>query len=310
MKLSLCAFLFGSSLVAACGGVEVPTPEDREVRGVNDAQGDTGAEGLGDDPAATGAAGEGENDPGELAAAHGIFANGSTVETTANLNLRATASAQGSILRTMPQGSTLVVVNGTASNGFIEVAHNGLQGFAAYRYLQAAGGASSGGTQTGSSDRDEALALAKTAVGFSYWWGFGTWQESGATASNKGSCSGDCPDCSHRGTYGADCSGYLAKVWKVPSTNTNVGVNSHPYSTADFYGGSGGGQWAPVSRSALQPADILVYRSGGAGHMAMYDKGDAWGAAWTYEARGCSYGITHSIRSFGSGFRGIKRSGW
>jgi len=331
-QASWAAVVVGSWMLMGCGGVDVPTSQDQQITGVDDssddtaaeapanaepavagdAEGDTGEDGLADDPEANGPAVEGEGDPGEEAAVGAIFANGSTVECTANLNLRSTASTSGNVLRTMPDGSIVKVINGVAQNGFVKVEHNGLQGYAAYRYLQGAAGGTSGGTggTPSSSKRDAAIAIAKSGVGFSYWWGGGKWQASGATASNKGKCTGSCPSCSHSGQNGADCSGYVAKVWQVPSSNTNVATASHPYSTSDFFSGTGGGQWANVSKSSIQKGDALVYRSGGAGHIVIFESGDAWGQSWTYEARACSYGIVHNVRSIGSGYKGIKRTSW
>lgn len=327
MKQALvAAVLVGGWVTVGCGGVEVPTSQDQQITGVDDsadesaadapsgeveveAEGDTGEDGLVDDQAAVGEVVEGEEDPGEEAAITGIFPNNSTVECTANLNLRKSATTSSGVLRTMPEGSVVKVINGVASNGFIKVEHNGLQGFAAYRYLQAAAGGSTGSSPV-TTKRDAAISTAKSGVGFSYWWGYGKWQASGATASNKGKCTGSCPSCSHSGQNGADCSGYVAKVWQVPSSNTNVATNAHPYSTSDFFSGTGGGQWSNVSRSSIQKGDALVYRSGGSGHIVIYEKGDAWGQPWAYEARGCSYGIVHNLRSFGSGYKGIKRAGW
>lgn len=332
MKQALAAVALAAGVaMVACGGVDAPTSVDQQVTGVDDSspapapvgadekknalegqsEGDTGADGL-HDVVATDPGVENPVEPGqEENAATFIFPNDSSVECTANLNLRSTASTSGNILRTMPEGSVVKVINGVASNGFIEVEHNGLQGFAAYRFLEAAATAGGGSGNAASSARDEAIEIAASGVGFSYWWGHGKWQSSGATSSNRGTCSGSCPSCTHGGAQnGADCSGYIAKIWKVPSSNTSIGTDTHPYSTADFFSGTGGGQWGNVSKSAMQKGDVLVYRSAGAGHMVVYDKGDAWGAPWIYEARGCSYGIVHNVRSLGSSFKGIKRTGW
>jgi hypothetical protein len=55
--------------------------------------------------------------------------------------------------------------------------------------------------------------------------------------------------------------------------------------------------------------DALVYRSGSGGHIFIYESGDGWGSMWTYEARGCSYGIVHNLRTAGSTYKAIRRSG-
>jgi uncharacterized protein YraI len=158
------------------------------------------------------------------------------------------------------------------------------------------------------SSRDEAIARAKTGVGYSYWWGGGAWDPNGLSPSSAGICTGACPKCTHTGVYGADCSGFVAKVWQVPSTNTELTTNSHPYSTAVF--NSRDLHWASIDRGALAKADALVYNQNGRGHIVLFEEGDAWGSFWTYEARGCAAGIVHNIRTVSSKFKAIRRTGY
>ena len=86
--------------------------------------------------------------------------------------------------------------------------------------------------------RDEIVANAKTVVGFSYFWGGSAWSP-GST--NIGQCiplSADgCPNCQHKGPYGADCSGFVAKAWQI-DTPVALDVPYHPYSTATFASGT------------------------------------------------------------------------
>ncbi|NMC72222.1 MAG: hypothetical protein GYA57_19485 [Myxococcales bacterium] len=153
--------------------------------------------------------------------------------------------------------------------------------------------------------RDEILDLAASGVGYSYWWGNGCWRTDGT---QHGSCSGSCPDCTHSGSYGADCSGFAAKVWQVPSPSP-VSTCAHPYSTLDFTCDEI--WWDPISRDALQRGDAASYRSGGCpgsgGHIVIFERGDPWGSMWTYEARGCSTGIVHNSRTLSSDYRAIRR---
>jgi len=65
-----------------------------------------------------------------------------------------------------------------------------------------------------------------------------------------------------------------------------------------------------VSRSSLKKADALVYNDGSAGHVLIYESGDGWGSVWSYEARGCAYGIVHNLRTVGSAYKGIARVGY
>jgi hypothetical protein len=159
--------------------------------------------------------------------------------------------------------------------------------------------------------RDEIICFSQSGVGFSYWWGNGAWCDDGCTpdfSCPAGSCSGSCPSCTHTGSYGADCSGYVAKVWQVPSP-INLSSNSHPYSTQDFRCSTT--YWSQVDKGEIEAADGLVYREGGcpgtSGHVLIYESGDPWGSSWTYEARGCSYGIVHNNRTVSSSYVAIRR---
>lgn len=60
----------------------------------------------------------------------------------------------------------------------------------------------------------------------------------------------------------------------------------------------------------MQPADALAYNDGSAGHIFLYEKGDAWGSMWAYEAKGCLYGIVHDLRTATSAYKVIRRDGW
>jgi len=150
------------------------------------------------------------------------------------------------------------------------------------------------------------FALAKSAVGFSYWWGHGRWQAGTA----PGSCSGNCPTCTHTGTVGADCSGFLAKVWQVPAASP-VDKDAHPYSTMDFQCKTT--HWLPVAKDQAQPADAMVYRKGGcpgtAGHIFLYEKSDPWGWAWAYECKGCAAGCVYNLREVGAEYAVRRRVG-
>jgi len=158
--------------------------------------------------------------------------------------------------------------------------------------------------------RDEIICLSQSGVGFSYWWGHGGWCNSNCEpdfSCSAGSCSGSCPSCTHTGSYGADCSGFVAKVWQVPSPIA-LSSDSHPYSTQDFRCSST--YWTQIDKGDIEIADALVYRDGcpgSSGHVMIYESGDPWGSSWTYEARGCSYGIVHNNRTVSSSYVAIRR---
>lgn len=147
----------------------------------------------------------------------------------------------------------------------------------------------------------EVINWAQSGMGYSYWWGNGRWREDKAY---PGSCSGSCPRCSHSGSYGADCSGFVAKVWRVPSATPRT-TNGHPYSTHNFY--HGGNHWSDVNRANARQADAMVYRSGRRGHVFLYDRADPWGTMWAYECKSCKGGCVHNLRTASSSYKAIRR---
>lgn len=240
----------------------------------------------------------------------GNVAVGSTLVSTADVNLRTGPSTSYKILHVVPKGSKVTVVASAPQNGFYKIKHNGVTGWSYGQYYNASSGSSgssSGGTS--SAGRDGAIARAKTAMGFSYWWGHARFATSGATSSNKGSCSGSCPSCSHSGSYGGDCSGLAGKVWQVPaSSNSDMTKDYHPYSTASFVNSTS--QWSIISRSSVKKADAMVYNQNGAGHIFIYESGDGWGSMYAYECKGCSYGCVHDLRTASSAYKAIRRAGY
>jgi hypothetical protein len=229
------------------------------------------------------------------------YAVGTVVATTADLNLRTGPSTSDHIILVMANGSHATIVDSAPQGGWYHLRYGSTVGWSYGGYLRVV---STPGGVTAAFDR------ARAGVGFSYEWGGGRWLMSGPTSSTRGSCVGNCPSCTHYGSYGADCSGFVAKVWAVPASNDNVSVGEHPYSTWNFYNTDGGGQWSRINRSNARHGDALVYNSGSEGHIVLFDSGDPWGSMWTYEARGCSYGIVHNIRTASSAFVAIRRAGF
>lgn len=235
---------------------------------------------------------------------------GTTLRSTTGVNLRTGPSTSKSILYTVPEGSKVVVQQAAPSNGFYKIKHNGTIGwsYGAYYVIDSpAPPDDDDGPSTGTV-RQQAIQRAKAGVGFSYWWGHGRFRSQGVTSSTRGSCSGSCPNCSHSGSYGGDCSGYAAKVWAVPGSNDNLADDEHPYSTADFVQNTS--KWSTISRANLKQADAMVYRQNGAGHIFIYDHGDAWGSPYAYECKSCSGGCVAGYRSVSSAYKAIRRTGW
>jgi hypothetical protein len=137
-------------------------------------------------------------------------------------------------------------------------------------------------------------------VGFSYRWGGGCWSPG---SSAIGACYGSCPNCTHSGEWGADCSGYVSKIWQTPNAQP-VTECDHPYSTYNFFFEST--HWNTIPRSSARKGDAYVRN----GHIFLYDRGDPWGALFAYEAKGCHYGIVHDNRTADSSYKVIRRNGF
>lgn len=153
--------------------------------------------------------------------------------------------------------------------------------------------------------RDAVLDLVKPAVGHGYFWGHNTWTSDG---SNKGTCSGDCPTCTFKGTVGTDCSGLVSKAWQIPSalqiTTYATYITTDVFRFQELY-------WKRIQRSELMPGDALVYRNTTtkAGHIVLFDRmGDVPGRYWVYEARGCQFGVVHNQRVFSGDYIAIRRN--
>ena len=236
--------------------------------------------------------------------------------TATSLNLRSGPGTTNSILTSMPCGTTVDIVGGPTT-GWWNIHYLTDTGWSSGAYLvdptafdpsvcmasmPDAGPMPDGGTMP--TEIAAIFQRANYGVGYSYFWGHGSWRTDGL---DHGSCSGSCPSCSHVGQYGADCSGFVAKVWQVPSPSA-LTTDAHPYSTYDFYNSTT--HWSRVARTSMQAGDALVYNASGSGHIMLFESGtDPWGSIWTYEARGCSTGIVHNLRVASSTFVAIRREG-
>ncbi|MFI5299322.1 MAG: SH3 domain-containing protein [Polyangiales bacterium] len=250
------------------------------------------------------------------------IAVGGKARTRTNLNLRDGVGTSHAVLTVMPCGSTVDVVGGPTS-GWWNVTYSGTTGWASGTYLVApadflasdcgGGSVDAAGIDASGSDgavaslsptQAQVIALAQSGVGYSYYWGHGSW---GTDGKNPGSCSGSCPSCTHSGAYGADCSGFVAKVWQVPSPSP-VTEDLHPYSTYDFVNSTV--HWSVIDRSTIKAGDALTYNNGTEGHIMLFESGsDPWGNIWTYEARGCATGIVHNLRVADTTYIAIRREG-
>ncbi len=314
------AITAASLALAACSsnaGPEAATQPSQDTTAAPLPQDGFSAGDVGE-PQDTGASGDAVMVPGDESVPpppSESFAAGASMKATANVNLRKGPSTSDAILAVIPSGTVVALVSSSPTNGFYNVIYDGTTGWSYAAYLTpvsstppppSGGGGATAGDPEGPLSVANAIARAQAAVGFSYYWGGGAWLASGPTASTKGSCSGSCPSCSHSGSYGADCSGMVAKAWYF---GADLATNSHPYATSSFVSDVSG-HWSTVSRSSLKRGDAMVYNSGGAGHIVLWESGDGWGSSTVYECKGCAYGCVHDTRTFSSSYHGIRRAGF
>lgn len=308
--------IFLIAMLAACSAETGPAADDPAQKTMAAPLPDVDGDGADvSDDGVIGDVGDMEDGPlvaanDDVAGVEQVLAGATTMKATSNLNLRKGAGTSYAVILVIPAGAIVELVSPTMSGSFYNVKYAGSTGWSHSAYLTPVTSTSpppAAVDVNGAPSPDNAIARSAAAVGFSYYWGGGAWVASGATSSNKGSCSGSCPSCSHSGKYGADCSGLVAKAWQYGTKALEV--NSHPYSTASFVNDVSG-KWYTVSRGAMKRGDALVYNSNGAGHIVVYEKGDGWGSPTVYECRGCAYGCVHNTRSFGSNYHAIRRSGF
>ncbi len=147
--------------------------------------------------------------------------------------------------------------------------------------------------------RDQVVARAAPGVGYSYHWGGACWQLDGG--GGHGSCSGNCPNCTHSGSYGADCSGYVFKAWQIDGAQSVSTCGHGPYTASSYH--TNQTHWTHITRANAKKADALASTT----HVVLVLGGDPWGTPTIDEARGCSYGIQHNVRSLGSEFNASQR---
>jgi Carboxypeptidase regulatory-like domain len=149
----------------------------------------------------------------------------------------------------------------------------------------------------------EIITMARPAVGHGYHWGFGNWTEDGTNI-------GTCTSSGYTGSFGADCSGFVAKVWQVP-TPSPVEINSHPYSTDAFFNSEIDWVKLPKDFSDVQRGDAVVYREGSGddahGHIMIIDQHVDGKTFWVYHASACKRGIRHETSKLDAKYIPIRR---
>jgi len=213
------------------------------------------------------------------------------------VNLRQSPSIDAPISMVVPEGATMSLLQSAPENGFYKVNYQGREGwsYGAYLGVVVLKTASSGLTEA---ERDNIMERGSLVVGYSYWWGHGRF----GCGLGHGSCSGSCPSCSHSGSAGADCSGFVAKAWDVPWGASGTCTDGHPYSTYTFYDYRY--YWSKISRDNATRADAFVHP----GHMFLRrGGGDNWGNIQVYECSGCSTGCVTHYRTAASDYIVIRR---
>jgi len=229
------------------------------------------------------------------------------------LNNRSGPSTGYMVLRVLPNGARAKTIK--RSGNWYRLAVNGKYGWSYGKYLCKASASTasspSGGTSAGPAtfglSRNGIINISKAYVHYSYWWGGAAFPApwNSPKSKPKGKCYSSTYS-GHSGSYGADCSGFVGKVWRIPSA-LPFASNRHPYSTWHFYNQRT--HWSGISRGNARRADGMVYNGSQGGHIMIYESGNPWGQAWTYESRGCSYGVVHNLRRIGSYYRARRRNG-
>lgn len=146
------------------------------------------------------------------------------------------------------------------------------------------------------------LCRATAAVGYSYAWGGECWCAAGCSpdfgSCSAGSCSGNCPSCTHSGAYGADCSGFVSRAWQVPRAIPVDACGTDRYLASDFRWDNA--YWDIVSNR--RPGDAAAT----AAHVVLVVGDCNSSGCDVIEARGCSYGIIRRRKDL-SGYSRARR---
>jgi hypothetical protein len=160
-----------------------------------------------------------------------------------------------------------------------------------------------------SARRRNALDLARSAMGFSYWWGNARWLRSGPTTWPP---TGDTE-------YGADCSGFISTVWGFPDQDPEVDEEGDGFQTRAF-AVDRRNAWATVELDDALPGDAMVQYDAAQkrGHIVLVAEArdDRW--IKSYECEGCSAGCRARRREIPNpessdmdiDWHAIRRHGW
>ena len=274
------------AFLAACGGAT-----SEPMTGGDEGDGDAADAGVLPDVDA----GSGVSEDGGPPTDGGIPA-GAELRAVSDVNLRTGPGTSYGVVLVIPRTGISKAVQ-DESSGWVRAVYAAREGWTSAHYQEVVPPGS------GADDGSTWVARAKMSVGFSYWWGHGRWTTEAGAA--PGSCSGTCSNCTHSGSFGADCSGMVAKAWLVPAANWSFSSDAHPYSTLNFYGEET--HWKAIPRAEIARGDAMVYRENGSGHVFIYESGDPWGSHIAIECKGCAAGCVRGYRTSGTLYKAIRR---
>lgn len=224
------------------------------------------------------------------------------------------AARTAPVIRVMPEQAVVRVGNPQDKNGYYQVIHAGTWGWIHGGELTERHGP----IAPLSARRMQALRLAQSAMGFSYWWSNARWLSSGPTimpVRNEGSCDGNCPKCTHEATgaveYGSDCSGFVSTVWGLPDTNPDTNPDNNGFATKAY--AKANTRWDTIDLEDAITGDAVVRHDDDRKHIFLVGAAmDEDGWLPTYECVGCEAGCrTQRRRDTGlSKWTAIRRSDW
>jgi hypothetical protein len=224
------------------------------------------------------------------------------------------AARTAPVIRVVPEQAVVRVGNPQDKNGYYQVIHAGTWGWIHGSELTERHGP----TQELSQRRLQALRLAQSAMGFSYWWSNARWVSTGPTlmpVRNEGSCEGNCSKCTHKATgaveYGADCSGFVSTIWGFPDTDPDTNPTNNGFATKAY--AKANSRWSTIELEDAITGDAVVRHDDERKHIFLVGAAmDEDGWIPTYECVGCRAGCRTQRRRKATlvDWTVIRRSDW
>lgn len=136
--------------------------------------------------------------------------------------------------------------------------------------------------------RSEIVSFGSTGIGSPYVWGGNRW------------------DPENRTWEGADCSGYIGKIWSIPEKTSPRQKPTGRYTTREFYNDRS--LWKEIRLADIKSGDALVMRNGDSGHIVLFAETTSEGNYLIMEAKGRQYGIVKGKKkTLPKGYIAIRR---